>query len=418
MRLLNTSTYELQDSEGTLDYAILSHRWFDTEITFQALDSVRLKKNDASTPQLKKIRGACAQAVNHGIDWIWIDSCCIDKSSSEEVSRSINSMLQWYQQARICYTYLSDVHDSKEKINTFHTASGSTSEWFTRGWTLQELLAPRRMRFFDSEWNMIGDRSDLVAPIASITGIDACYLTGEKDFRNASIATRLSWQANRRTTRIEDMAYSLIGILGVSLLPIYGEGREAFMRLQQILVNTQPDESLFAWTAPFGSLPSHNRSQSWSPDEWGLLAPSPDCFRDAGDISLGRDFRNRPPNGIASTREGVSFPMVSRELQSTTRWVVPLHFILPFSPVLIDRIRHRNRKVFAISLNCWRKDREGVPRPIQVYLSRDGKGDQTWRRCMCSELGLDGKMYQGSLSHTTRGITILQPSGVGWRNVD
>ena len=271
------------------------------------------------------------------------------------------------------------------------------------------------MRFFDSNWNVIGEKSGLAAPIASITGIDACYLTGQKDFKNTSIATRLSWQANRRTTEVEDMAYSLIGILGVSLLPIYGEGREAFMRLQRELVNTQPDESLFAWTAPLETkLPSPNRSQSWSPDEWGLLAPSPDCFRDAGDITLGRAYRNRPAGGIASTREGISFPMTHRELQSTTRWVGLLHFILPFSPQLINWIRHRNRKVFTISLNCWRKDRKGVLRPIQVYLSRDGKGDQTWRRCMCSELGLDGKMYQGVLSRATQGITIVQPSGVAW----
>ena len=136
MRLLNTSTYELRNGEGTVHYAILSHRWFEEEITFKTLDSVQLKRSNASTPQLKKIRGACAQAMNDGLDWIWIDSCCIDQSSSEELTRSINSMFQWYQRAEICYTYLSDVADSEKRVNTFDSTSGSISEWFTRGWTL------------------------------------------------------------------------------------------------------------------------------------------------------------------------------------------------------------------------------------------------------------------------------------------
>lgn len=417
MRLLDTETYELRDHAGyPVKYAILSHRWYSEEITFNTLDPVRLRDKTVFTPQLNKIRGACDQARDDGWKWIWIDSYCIDKTSSEEVARSIRSMFQWYRKAETCYTYLTDVSKSAKSRNVLESAPGNPSEWFERGWTLQELLAPRKMTFFDTSWNEIGDKLELAPAIERITGISARYLRDIEDFRTASVATRLSWQASRKTTQIEDMAYSLFGILDVALTPMYGEGREAFMRLQRELVDTRPDESLFAWTAPTGSLPSHGRSSSWSPDEWGLLAPSPDCFRDSRDVVIGNPFRNRPPGSIAVTREGVRFPMTFRELQSTTRMVAPLHFVLPFSPVLIDRIRHKHQKVFAISLNCWRRDSRSDPRPIELYLSRDGTSDDAWRRCMCSELGLDEKMYRGSLSRRTKDVTILQPSSVRWPN--
>jgi hypothetical protein len=138
-------------------------------------------------------------------------------------------MFKWYQEAAVCYTFLSDVVASEQQTAVFkRQGSEKSSEWFERGWTLQELLAPRKMKFFDMAWVAMGTRTQLAAAIERVTGIESRFLDGSEEFRRASIATRLSWQANRKTTEEEDMAYSLLGILGVSLVPTYGDGRQSF----------------------------------------------------------------------------------------------------------------------------------------------------------------------------------------------
>ena len=422
MRLLNTGTLELHDHRGTAlpEYAILSHRWCrDGEITFQDFDTAKLLDETIASPQLQKIRGACREAHRQEIKWIWIDSCCIDKSNSEELARSIRSMFQWYRRAEVCYTVLQDVDMGAFDGNMLCDVHGKASEWFSRGWTLQELLAPRKMIFFDANWNAIGDRNDLALSIEAITRIQSSYLRGESDFRTASISTRMSWLADRRTQEPEDMAYSMFGILDVSLVPMYGEGHGAWMRLQRELVDTRPDESLFAWTAPPSTLPSHSHSHSWAADEWGLLAPSPDCFRDSHDVILGPKYRHRPSGSIGMIREGVRFPMASYELRSTSLWLMPLHFIVPFSPVAIEWFVHTRRKVFTITLNCLRPDAKGKRRPVVIFLSRDGKGDLVWRRCLTDRLALDPKMKKDSTNQTafsTQQVTILQPSGLVYRD--
>jgi hypothetical protein len=212
-------------------------------------------------PQIDKIRNTCRVAREDKLEWVWIDSCCINKDSSEELNRSINAMFKWYQEAAVCYTFLSDVLSSeKHKTTTFkRVSSEKDSEWFERGWTLQELLAPRTMKIFDANWLPMGTRAQLAPEIERVTGIEARFLDGSEKFRTASIATRLSWQARRRTTEEEEMAYSLLGVLGVSLVPLYGEGRQSFLKLQQELLKTYRDESIFAWTAPASRLPKHDR---------------------------------------------------------------------------------------------------------------------------------------------------------------
>ena len=423
MRLLHTTKYELHEHRANAipEYAILSHRWCrDGEITLQMLKTADLLDGSLATPQLEKIRGACKEAARQGLEWVWIDSCCIDKTTSEELARSIRSMFQWYRKAEVCYTYLPDVDMNVFDGNKLCDSEGKPSEWFSRGWTLQELIAPRKMIFFDKDWNAIGDRDDLALPIQTITRIDSSYLKGEADFRTASIATRMSWLADRRTQEPEDLAYSMLGILDVSLVPMYGEGHGAWMRLQRELLDTRPDESIFAWTAPPGTLPRHGSSPDWSADEWGLLAPYPECFRDSHDITIGKKFRHRPPGSISMTREGVRFPMVWHELKSTSQWFGPLHFILPFSPLAIEKYVHSRRKVFSATLNCWRKDEKGKENPVMIFLSRDGKDDLLWRRCLTDRIGLDTKMYKGSMHKDLRNpstvatgeVTILQPFGV------
>lgn len=154
-------------------------------------------------------------------------------------------MFQWHMKAKVCYVYLPDVSSDDEETMSLRTSSGAPSEWVSRGWCLQELIVPRNMTFFSADWSTLGSKASLAVVIERITGIASSYLRGTEDSRTASIATHLSWQARRETTQIEDLAYSLIGLFDVSVVPMYGEGMQAFMRLQSELLSTSPDESLF-----------------------------------------------------------------------------------------------------------------------------------------------------------------------------
>lgn len=196
-----------------------------------------------------KITKACAHAASQGSKYIWIDTCCIDKSDISELSEAINSMFRWYQSATKCYAYLADVADvslPKDGEPGEDASIFRASRWFTRGWTLQELLAPNVLEFLDCEWNVIGSRDDWAIEIEKATGIQRQHLT---EFRYCCLATKLSWAANRQTTRIEDQSYSLLGLLGVHMPLIYGEGEKAFIRLQHELIRTYNDESIFVWNS-------------------------------------------------------------------------------------------------------------------------------------------------------------------------
>ena len=189
-----------------------------------------------------KIREACRVAREAGYEYLWIDSCCIDKSSSSELSEAINSMYQWYGHARICYAYLADVHSSAD-----WTAAFRSSRWFRRGWTLQELIAPFAVTFLSADWRAIGSKHALVDIVEEITGIPGDALLHEASLDEFSVAQRLSWAAPRETTRVEDRAYSLPGIFDISMPTLYGEGKRAFLRLQEVIIQRIPDQSIFAW---------------------------------------------------------------------------------------------------------------------------------------------------------------------------
>ncbi|PIL28688.1 hypothetical protein GSI_08732 [Ganoderma sinense ZZ0214-1] len=201
-------------------------------------------------PELSpKIREACRVAREQGYDYLWVDSCCIDKTSSSELSESINSMYQWYSRADVCYAFLPDVpanEDHKAKDSRFRR-----SRWFTRGWTLQELIAPVDVVFLAEDWTAIGSKESLAEPITEITNIDYNALLHIEPLDQFSVAQRLSWAARRETTRVEDQAYSLLGIFDINMPTLYGEGEGAFRRLQEEIMRRTPDQSLFAWT-PFG----------------------------------------------------------------------------------------------------------------------------------------------------------------------
>ncbi|KAI0653285.1 heterokaryon incompatibility protein-domain-containing protein [Cubamyces menziesii] len=265
MWLLNTLTYKLhfEQDPSRVVFAILSHVWDPAgpEQTFQDVQAIHAsaRRTFTHTPadddqellaliraQLSaKIVRCCQYAHSKGFEYVWIDTCCIDKTSSAELSEAINSMFDWYSFATVCYVYLADVPGSVSP-----RAQGSWfrgSAWFTRGWTLQELIVPHRNIFLSQDWRMIGTKATLADVIESITGIDSEVLLRTRPLHAVSVARRMSWAAHRYTTRIEDEAYCLMGIFGVRFPAVYGEGSQAFVRLQEEILKRLPDPSLLAW---------------------------------------------------------------------------------------------------------------------------------------------------------------------------
>ncbi|ORY13491.1 hypothetical protein BCR34DRAFT_440426, partial [Clohesyomyces aquaticus] len=198
---------------------------------------------------------------------------CINKSSSAELTKAINSMFEWYRVSKVCYVYISDF-DSEDPDAEF-----GKSRWFTRGWTLQELIAPFNVRFYDRAWRYFGSKKDLRSKLSHITGIADVAMRNPLMIFTTSVATRMSWAARRQTTRQEDLAYCLLGIFEINMPLIYGEGIRAFKRLQEAIIKSKNDMSIFAWQAP-NWLRSTNGSD--------LLATSPLDFLDCGIIKASR----------------------------------------------------------------------------------------------------------------------------------
>ncbi|KAH9858539.1 hypothetical protein C2E23DRAFT_745444 [Lenzites betulinus] len=274
LRFLNTYTGEFVwiVEIGATPYTILSHTWrSDEEGGEQTYADIR----------------ACEVARKTRFRLIWIGSCCIDKRSSAELSESINSMYALYREADVCYVYLADVPrdtDPREKDSEFWR-----SRWHKRGWTLQELVAPPYVVFLTCDWTFLGTKTGLASTLEKITGVDAVILLGMKPVESASVAKRMSWAAERETTRVEDRAYSLLGIFGVHMSPIYGEGTNAFLRLQEEIIKHIPDQSIFAWgrsrTLLAPDKVADDSRGPWEASGPGLLASSPEAFCDVGDAA-------------------------------------------------------------------------------------------------------------------------------------
>ncbi|EEY16513.1 HET domain-containing protein [Verticillium alfalfae VaMs.102] len=319
MRLLNVKTRKLEEffDESIPDYAILSHTWGVEEVTLQDLENPDhvLKKG------YTKIEGTCTLAAKENIEYIWIDTCCIDKTSSAELSEAINSMYRWYKSSQICYTYLSDVpttEDPSESNSAFRR-----SRWFTRGWTLQELIAPRNLSFYDQEWKPIGTRLELAALVKDITAIPAHMLSADASRPWPNTAVRMSWAANRTTSRAEDIAYCLLGIFDIQMPLLYGEGNRAFRRLQLELLKQSEDESLLAWGLDssvqliikppdwrgLASVANSRQSRGL-----GVLAHHPGAFRSwQGLEASGEDTSKWPPRSkMQATNSGleITVPLI------------------------------------------------------------------------------------------------------------
>ncbi|KAM7183190.1 NACHT domain containing protein [Rhypophila sp. PSN 637] len=236
MRLLerdDTGEFRLTDvpNNKVPPYAILSHTWGDEEVLFSDLKNGTAKDKAGYV----KIQFCGDQAERDGVNFFWVDTCCIDKSDKIELQSSLNSMFEWYRNAAKCYVYLSDVSACKRDTDgkpswelTFRK-----SRWFTRGWTLQELVAPATLKFFSRDNKLLGDKQSLEQEIHDITQIPLNALRGAplSDF---SVVERMSWIKGRETKYEEDKAYSLFGIFGVHIPVIYGEGEDkAFDRLRE-----------------------------------------------------------------------------------------------------------------------------------------------------------------------------------------
>ncbi|RFU78492.1 het domain-containing [Trichoderma arundinaceum] len=250
MRLINTKTLDLEDFFDIYvpEYAILSHTWADGEISLQEWAD---RKNRRFKPGYQKIIWTCEEAIKDGLEYVWVDTNCIDKTSSAELSEAINSMFKWYRRARICYAYLEDVPHMSIAACEEQGSAFRAAKWFTRGWTLQELIAPPEVKFFSHDWRAIGAKADLALCIAEITGIAwTCLLkpkfSKSNPLRGYSVAQRLSWASRRSTTRLEDQAYSLIGLFDITMPLLYGEGHDAFTRFLSEIISKYPDHSFFA----------------------------------------------------------------------------------------------------------------------------------------------------------------------------
>ncbi|UNI24633.1 hypothetical protein JDV02_010366 [Purpureocillium takamizusanense] len=418
MRLLNTATLTLESFPSRPPpYAILSHTWLSgddgPEPTLQDL----LAGTHTRKPGWAKVESLCRAAAARGLAHAWADTVCIDKTSSAELSEAINAMWTWYRRAECCFVYLADVldadlppppspppcdgdspessssrqgaEDGEGPLVTADNANGSQtaqqqlqqgnteenndddnesvppgpsferSRWFTRGWTLQELLAPRRRVIFLSQsWRRIGTRTSLASRISARTRIPVpVLLTGSwRQHRHSSYsesssnaAARMSWAAGRATTRPEDAAYCLLGLFGIHMPLLYGEGGpRAFVRLQEEILRQgaggggqeeAEDCSLLVWDASalqdgddFASSDEDDDDDDDNDDYVndggilhghasvpaarrrkriivGALAPSADCFANSGAIACHPAAPDAPGSVITSTNRGLSIQM-------------------------------------------------------------------------------------------------------------
>ncbi|KAI8943117.1 hypothetical protein NX059_001148 [Plenodomus lindquistii] len=329
MRLINTRTLELQwfNDNAMPEYAILSHTWGSDEITYQELIWINraramatqtqttlasstasfssqddqsaimfaaiemmIRGNSTSTlggtaeedlmnrAGYTKIVHAAREARNLGFKHIWCDVCCIDKSSSAELQEAINSMYRWYRDADVCIVYLEDVarpdRSNNASASSIAKAAFQSCRWATRNWTLQELIAPAVCRFYFQDWTLMGEKVEYLNELSEVTGIPVYVLEDRRSVSEVSVAERMSWAAHRESTRLEDTAYSLLGIFDIHMPLLYGEGEKAFLRLQEEILKTTDDYSLFAWCATT----THQSTYR------GLLARSPLEFQNCRSI--------------------------------------------------------------------------------------------------------------------------------------
>ncbi|KAI5991873.1 hypothetical protein EDD15DRAFT_1063019 [Pisolithus albus] len=403
---------ERSDTETA--YAILSHRWLDGgEVNYLEITELAKMENRDEIRErsgYQKIVKSCQQAGNDGLKWLRVDTCCIDKRSSSELSETLNSMFRWYENSNKCYAYLHDADVFPTAPNETSAGSGCWPEWFSRGWTLQELIAPTDLQFFNKDWQAIGNKRDLASTLEKITRVPSGVLADGLILYRPSVAQVMSWAADRRTTRIEDRAYSLMGLRDVNMPMLYGEGKKAFIRLQQEIIRNSSDQSIFAW-----------KPTDETPQTCGMLADDPSLFRDCrGIIQIpSREFHLKLSDfwGVRVTNE------VDKFLRRTDYLPSLLSFPRKWT---IEMPAHHVSIVTNLGIQMQLPFRRypGCPIVLQVVLACGNEGSSglitvnvvPWRsRCYryTGKIGSDPLpgSYQHSqliLSHETKGA----PSGI------
>lgn len=373
MRLLDTGTLKLKEffDSNTPPYAILSHTWGNEEISFLEMqnhdEGIRAKAG------FKKIINFCALAKSHGFAYGWADSCCIDKRNSAELSEAINSMYQYYYNAAECLVYLEDIPSQLDAQNErtmveseFLLTAIKSSRWFTRGWTLQELIAPKQRYFFAGDWSPIENLAFFNKVLADVTGIDERVLENRHMVSDFCVAQRMRWASRRHTTRSEDIAYSLMGMFNVNMPIIYGEGAiKAFRRLQNEIMQVSFDQTIFAWQANYESS--------------GLLATSPADFCDTPQLGLWHPTSLSP---FAMTNVGLSIRL---NMNESNEDVVCRHGSMRAQS-------HPSQRSYMAGLQC--DIRVGnIWKSLMVYLEPignarfvvNGKSCKAYRRIRCAE---------------------------------
>jgi hypothetical protein len=353
MRLINVQTLALEEFYGRVPpYAILSHTWEQQEVSFDDFATPRA----ASMIGYEKIRMCCETAKLFELDYVWIDTCCIDKRSSADLSEAINSMYAWYRDSVVCLAYLSDVPTDDDPHSP--SSAFAKSKWFTRGWTLQELLAPARVNFYGQRWGKIlGTKSSLKAVISQVTSIQLSALEDQWSISKFSIAQKMSWVAKRKTTRVEDIAYCLLGVFGINMPIVYGEGKNAFRRLQLELMKASHDQTIFAWKLkiPFDYVYAT-----------GILASSPEEFAGSNDI--------------------VEYYKADESIEPFSMTNIGIQIKLPLVKFEDGVINTRRKDEYLAVLNCRRSSQDQPELRLAIHLQRTNQSTQTFVRLRSSSL--------------------------------
>lgn len=406
MRLINTEDLtfsEFFETGKIPEYGILSHRWTAEEVTYKEFrkDHSAIKGRAGYT----KIIKFCEICRERGLQWAWVDTVCIDKRSSAELSEAINSMYSWYGAAVMCIVYLHDYErNTRGKL--------SAAAWFHRGWTLQELLAPSIVEFLDRSWRVVGHKCSLLDScrdaiidsastsssrskssipdlhrgaimnnhLSDITHIPERILDSSVDINAESVAARMSWASERNTTRVEDMAYCLLGIFDVHMPLLYGEGAKAFSRLQEQIVMDSNDDSIFAWE----TINKDTEMRVWGmPQSLNLLARSPSQFARCADIQFARCADIEPWFRTESRQQ--TFDL-------TTKWL-EIAAKLEYYPSSIDP----GSKLFFLPLRCWHSTKA-------LHIGLTSLGQDSYRRADRNEFLEIAKAFDGSFQESLGSI--------------
>jgi hypothetical protein len=329
MRLININTFRLETfvEPSIPEYAILSHTWDGEEVVYE--EFIKASKNVVEKDaRYHKIRGCAELAAEADLSNFWIDTCCIDKSSSAELQEAINSMYRWYQNSEVCFVYLGD------QLSTT-MLSIKSCRWITRGWTLQELIAPYVVQFYDSDWNLVGNKRDhgFLQMLSEHTGVETEILR-DGDLNSACVAQKLSWASRRQCTLIEDTAYSLMGLFNVNIPMLYGEGNKAFIRLQEEIIKSTFDMSIFAWEDKSAG------SDTFS----GLLAKSPKYFNSSKALYKLNSLGNLSPYSM--TNLGLNLKATLQDVTDQNR----NRFLLRLDNIKMNSSSQTDEKDLAIYL--------------------------------------------------------------------